>query len=304
MGANSMPRRLLVGAACLPALTLLTAALAQTPPSSPEPVQASSAQIPANPHLPSVPNSASNQNGVSLAALNTGKTSLPVPANTRPITSEEHADIFLARKDYAAAADYYRRALDERGSRNPAALWNKLGIAYQLNMNYAAARKAYKDATRTDTAFAEPWNNLGTTYFLQNKFGKSTKYYKHAIKLRPDAVSFHMNLSASYSRMKKFDQAVEECREALRLDPNVLIEHSPGATTVQARGADVQFYYYLAKVFASMSRPEDAVRYLRRALEDGFKDMKRLDQDPDFQKISRYPAYVQLRKNPPFAIED
>jgi tetratricopeptide (TPR) repeat protein len=113
-----------------------------------------------------------------------------------------------------------------------------------------------------------------------------------------------LNLSASYSRMKKFDKAMEECREALRLDPSVLVAHSAAATTVQARGSDVDFYYYLAKVFASMSRPDDAVHYLRRALEDGFKDMKRIDSDPDFQKISHYPAFVQLRKNPPVPIED
>ena len=68
--------------------------------------------------------------------------------------------------------------------------------------------------------------------------------------------------------------------------PNVLSRHSRSATTVQTRGADAEFYYYLAKALASMSRPNEAIHCLRRALEDGFKDMKRLDDDPDFQKIS------------------
>jgi tetratricopeptide (TPR) repeat protein len=220
---------------------------------------------------------------------------------TRPVTLEERADIYLARKEYEDAVDYYRRALRQQGS---ASLWNKLGIAYQLDMNLPSARKAYKQAAHQKSDFAEPWNNLGTTYYLQNKARKSVRYYKQAVKLRPEVASFHLNLSASYSRMKKFKEALEECREALQLDPNVLTEHSANAATVQARGTDVEFYYYLAKAFASMSRPDDAVRYLRRALEDGFKDMHRLDRDPDFQKISNYPAYVELRKNPPVAIED
>jgi tetratricopeptide (TPR) repeat protein len=288
--------------ACLAALALgitrIFASSGQSAPVHPAAGAASPAQLPSQQSTTPL----GNQPLVSTPSQ--GETaSLGAATRTRPISLEEHADILLARKEYADAVDYYLRAL-RQGSSKEAYLWNKLGIAYQLDMNYSAARKAYKRAAHYNSAFAEPWNNLGTTYFLQNKFGKSAKYYRRAIKLRPQVASFHMNLSASYSRMKKFKEAVEECREALRIDPNVLLEHSAGAATVQARGSDVEFYYYLAKVFASMAKPDEAVRYLRRALEDGFKDIKRLDQDPDFQKISRYPAYVALRKNPPVAIED
>lgn len=243
----------------------------------------------------------------------------PVPAQTDssnrtdPATQEtprkntlslqDRADIFLARKSYADAADYYHRALKQQGY-SSAVLWNKLGIAYQLEMDYGLARKAYKEAAHRRADFAEPWNNLGTTYFLQNKCRKSLKYYEHAIKLSPESASFHMNLGASYSKLKKYQQAIEQYRAALEIDPNVLNEHAPTAAVVQARGTDVEFYYYLAKVFASLARPDDSVRYLRRALEDGFKDLKRLDEDADFQKISKYPAYVELRKNLPVAISD
>jgi len=225
-------------------------------------------------------------------------------ADQKPaLTSEQRADIHLARKEYTKAIEEYRRALDERGSKD-ASLWNKVGIAYQMNEDYSSARKAYKRAVHAKPDFAEPWNNAGTTYYLQNKFGKSAHYYKRAIKLRPDAASFHINLGASYSRMKKAREAIQECQEALRLDPNILSRYARGATTVQARGTDAEFYYYLAKAFASMSRASEATRYLRRALEDGFKDMKRLDNDPDFQKIAQYPAFLELRKNPPVPIQD
>ena len=59
--------------------------------------------------------------------------------HSREITPEERADIYLARKSYADAIDYYHRALGQQGS--SANLWNKLGIAYQLDINYRAARK-------------------------------------------------------------------------------------------------------------------------------------------------------------------
>lgn len=219
------------------------------------------------------------------------------------ISLEDRADIFMVRKSYSDAADYYRRALAAKGRKDPA-LWNKLGIAYQQLMDYSPARKAYKEAMRQGTSFAEPWNNLGTTYYLDNKAKKSLKYYRQAIKLNPNNASFHMNLGTAYYQVKKFKETVEEYRTALSLDPNVMTERSSLGTVMQARAADAKFFFYMAKVFASTGRAEEAVRYLRRALEDGFNDQKMLDEDPDLKKISQFPDYVELRKNPPKAIKD
>jgi len=220
-----------------------------------------------------------------------------------PISAEERADIFMARKAYADAVDYYARALRDLGAPK-AVLWNKLGIAYQFQVDYRDARKAYHQAAKIQNDYAEPWNNLGTIYFLQGKYKSSVKYYVHAIALNPSSASFHMNLGASYTHMKRFPEAVDQYRQALLLDPNVLQEHSPVAPSIQAHGADKDFYFYMAKVFASLGRADESIRYLRHALEDGFRDYKRLDEDPDFAKISKVPEYIDLRKNPPVAITD
>lgn len=236
-------------------------------------------------------------------------TTEPAPGTTAPAPTkrelglEERADIFMARKAYGDAVDYYNRALVATGRANPA-LWNKLGIAHQQQLDYRRARKAYKEATKRDKAFAEPWNNLGTTYYLQDKPAKSVKYYRQAIKLNPKSASFHINLGTSYYRMKRIGQAIGEWSTALALDPNVLRDRSTLGTVVQARGTDVKFYFYMAKVFASLGRAEEAVRYLRRAFEDGFDELKLLDEDPDFKKISQFPAYIELRANPPKAIKE
>jgi tetratricopeptide (TPR) repeat protein len=221
----------------------------------------------------------------------------------RELTLEDRADIFMARKAYADAVDYYHRALAAKGQAN-AALWNKLGIAHQQQGKNSEARQAYKRAIRRDKTFAEPWNNMGTTYFLENKVKKSLKYYREAIKLNPLSASFHLNLGTAYCRQKKFDLAIEEYRRALELDPNVLTSRSTLGTAMDARGTDVRYYFYMAKAFASLGRAEEAVRYLRRAFEDGFNDLKLLDADPDFKKISEFPAYIELRQNLPKPIKD
>jgi len=246
-----------------------------------------------------LPSSLENQSSSTAPALETSETN-----REAPISAEEHADIFMARKSYADAINFYVRALRQPGG-SSALIWNKLGIAYQLQYDFRAARKAYKQAAKLRDDYAEPWNNLGTTYFLQNKFGSSVKYYVHAIALNPSSASFHMNLGTSYTRMKKYPEAVDQYRQALILDPNVLKEHSAIAPSLQpSHGGDKEFYYYMAKVFASLGRVDESLRYLRHALEDGFRDYKRLDDDPDFAKISKVPEYIALRKNPPVAIPD
>jgi tetratricopeptide (TPR) repeat protein len=235
------------------------------------------------------------------------------PALTTPspeITLEQRGDIFMARKNYADAADYYYRALKQASLKN-AKVWNKLGIALQQQSKFSNARKAYSNATREDKNFAEAWNNLGTVYFTvatgsksSKNLEKSIKCYRRAIELTGDAAAFHLNLGTSYYHLKMYSQAVEEYRTALGIDPNVATQESSVGTVVHPSGEDVEYFFYMAKALASVGNAEDATRYLRRAIEDGLSDPQRIADDPDFQKISQYPAFVELMKNPPVSIKN
>jgi tetratricopeptide (TPR) repeat protein len=231
-----------------------------------------------------------------------------VPSAPPKVSLEKRADIYMARKAYADAADYYQRALKQDGSSN-AQLWNKLGIAYQDQGDHRAARKAYNEALRRRKDFSEALNNIGTTYFLENKYSKSIKYYVRSLQASPDSATVHLNLGAAYFCRKKYKEAMQEYRQALTLDPQVLARQSALGTVIrpalgeQRHGVDPEYYFYLAKVFVSLGRPEDAVRCLRRALEDGLGDVGKIREDPDLQKLSSYPAYGELLDNPPKPIK-
>jgi tetratricopeptide (TPR) repeat protein len=225
------------------------------------------------------------------------------PSEHKEITLEERADIFMARKNYADAADYYYRAL-KRGSFQDAALWNKLGIALQQENKFRSAREAYQKAVHADPSFAEAWNNLGTVYFMANKYHKSVPYYRRAIAIKNDSAAFHLNLGTSYYHLKKYQQAVEEYRTALGIDPKVVLQQSALGTTIHAGGTDPGFYFYMAKAYASTGNAEQAVRYLRRALEDGYVTAGQVGDDPDFKKISQDAAYVELLRTPPVALKN
>jgi tetratricopeptide (TPR) repeat protein len=219
------------------------------------------------------------------------------------LTLEDRADIFMARKSYADAADYYTRCLKQPNCAS-APVWNKLGIAYQQELNYRAARKAYNKAVRLQKSYAEPLNNMGTTYFFEKRYKKSVQYYQRAVELNPSSPSFHVNLGTSYFHLKRYQEFVQEYRTALGLDPDVLTERTAVGTIMEARGAEPEYYFYLARVFASLGRVEDAVRYLRRAMEEGFKDQKKIDEAPELAKISQEPPFIELMKNRPTPIKE
>ena len=230
------------------------------------------------------------------------------PPEPSKFTFEERADMFMARKAYADAADYYQRALKQSGF-SPAQLWNKLGIADQQKGNNRAARKAYNEALHRRQDFSEALNNIGTTYFLENKYSKSIKYYLRSLQTYPGSALVHLNLGTAYYHKKKYAEAVKEYQHALTLDPNVLAGQATLGSEIrpvlgeQMHRAGGEYYFYLAKVFASLGRPEEAVRYLRRSLEDGFGDLKKIREDPDLQKMNQFPAYGELLANPPVPIK-
>jgi tetratricopeptide (TPR) repeat protein len=233
----------------------------------------------------------------------------PVYEKGLKLTDEEWGDLYMARKTYDAAIDHYSLAINSlNGSPQDkpevAVLYNKMGICFQQKLDYGKARKAYDSAIRMDKTLAQAWNNLGTTYYLDKRAKKSIKYYRRAIKLKPQGASFHLNLGTAYFARKKYQEASNEYRTAIQLDPDVLTRSAGAGTAIETRHVDANYYFYLAKIFASVGNSAEAVRYLERALEEGFKDRKRILDDPDFQKISSDPAFVALMKNPPVAIKD
>ncbi len=221
------------------------------------------------------------------------------------ISDEARADLYMIRKSYDNAADFYYRALEQQGFKN-ARLWNKLGIAREDQCQqkgcFVAARKAYISAIHLDKQYAAAWNNLGTTYYLDRKIKKSIKYYARAIRLKPGIATYHLNLGTAEYTIKKYPVAFNEFRRALTLDPNIFLDRATVGNVVEPVTASAQYYFYLAKVFASLGRAQQAVLYLRHAMEDGFRNKRKIRNDPDLKKISHDPAFVQLLKNPPLPL--
>jgi tetratricopeptide (TPR) repeat protein len=224
-------------------------------------------------------------------AMVDGNRAAQVEAPKTPLTAENRGDIFMARKMYSEAIEAFNQ-----GSHKDPVLRNKLGIANHSLMRLDAAKKCYEQAIKLKPDYSEAINNLGTVYYATKSYRRAISQYKKAIKLSPDSASIHSNLGTAYYARDQIALANEEYRTAMKLDPNVFERHSTYGVLLQERSvADrARFHYMMASIYAQDGRNELALQYLRKSLEEGYKDRKKLPDDPAFAGLRDLPEFKEL----------
>jgi tetratricopeptide (TPR) repeat protein len=209
------------------------------------------------------------------------------------LTLEQRGDIFMARKMYREAVDVY-----QQDQSNSAILANKIGIAYHQLTILPQARKQYELAHRLDSHYSEAINNLGTVFYAQKNYRKAIGQYKKALKLNPNSASIHSNLGTAYFARKSYENAFKEYQTALSLDPEVFEHRNSHGVLLQERSVDerAKFHFYLAKTYAKSGQTERALLYIRKAIEEGFKERSKFADDADFAAIRELPAFQELMK--------
>jgi tetratricopeptide (TPR) repeat protein len=211
------------------------------------------------------------------------------------LTTEQLADLYMVRKDYREAAQTYKRLADEN-PRN-AVYFNKLGIALHQQEALTLALKCYERATKIDPTYADAQNNIGTVWYQRKKYGKAIKSYQKAIKLRTDMAVLYSNLGYAYFGDKKYEQSLASFHQALTLDPH-FFEHngSRNGSVLQDRSVTDRgrFYYMLAKSFAQAGNIERCIIYLRKAKDEGFKELNAAKTDPDFASLLKNPEIQEI----------
>ncbi len=214
---------------------------------------------------------------------------------------EQQGDRLRADKAYLDALDYYAAALKKRPS---AALYNKAGICELMLFHYGLAKKDFDRAVKQDHTFAEAINNRGAVFYTQRKYKKAIKEYQKALKLQEDSASFHANLGMAYLESKQYAEMTVQFIRALQLDPDVFGRRSQGGIAAQLSSPEDQarYNFFLAKVYAQTGDSDDALQCLRRALENGYKDIDQVYKDASFARLRQDPRFAELMANKPRAI--
>ena len=215
--------------------------------------------------------------------------SAPPAVSSPPVSPEAAGDLYLARGEFVEAIDAYSRAPYD------AATLNKIGVAWHHLSAVSQARMNYERALSLRPNFPEALNNLGAAYFGQKKYSRSIRLYRRALQLSPDSAITSANLGTAYFAEGKSGPGIAAYRSALSMDPAVFDLDSPqiigGPITDQDRARQD---YCLAELFAQMNSQDRALDYLRKAFAAGFKDRRRLADDPAFATLRTIPDYATL----------
>jgi tetratricopeptide (TPR) repeat protein len=215
----------------------------------------------------------------------------PVPQANPAVTPELRGDIMMARKMFREAIDFYKP-----GAETSAVLANKTGIAYHQLQDLNNAEKYYRRAIKLNPKYAEAINNLGTVYYAKKSYRRAVNQYRSALRFAPNSASVLSNLGTAYFARKQYEDAMKTYEQAVAIDPDIFEQHSSQGVLVQERTIEERagYFYILAKTCAKAGMTDRSLQYIRKALENGFKDRDKFKADPEFSALQDNLEFQQI----------
>lgn len=212
---------------------------------------------------------------------------------------EKAGDAARMQKDYAQAIKYFQAAL--RKDKNNSTICNKMGVTELQNNNRRSARLDFEKAAKRNPRNAEAVNNIGAVEYLNKNYSSAAKYFKKAVALDETRATFHVNLGAAWFNQNKVDRALAEYTRALELDPEALNQNSRSGVMAQVTTQEEQsrYSYMLAKIYARRGDVDNSLRCLKKAKEEGYRNLAGVYQEEDFSKMWQDPRLHELVMPPP-----
>jgi len=213
---------------------------------------------------------------------------------------EKAGDQARSVKDYSLAIDYFQAAL--RKDHKNSIIYNKLGLAELRKDDLSSARVHFDRAVKLNSKYAEAVNNLGAIDYMRKNYGSAAKYFKKAVALNETDATFHVNLGAAWFSQKKMDRAIAEYMRAMELDPDALRHDNRTGISAQISSPEerAQYSYLLAKAYAKRGDIEGCLQCLKRAKEDGYRNLANVYKDEEFSRLRDNPKLQEV-VHPPTA---
>ena len=217
---------------------------------------------------------------------------------------EKRGDELRAEKAYVDSLDYFKAAL-EKNPKSPQ-IYNKMGIVKLQTYRLDEARKCFEKAIKLNKQFADAQNNLGVVYYELKKYGKAVKQYTKAIDIDESAPSYFSNMGAAYFSMKDYEKASMAYMKAVQLDPDIFERTSRTGVAAQLPSPEdrARYDYTMARLYAKVGLFERSLQYLRRAMEEGYKDIRMVYKDAEFSELRKDPRFTELMAAKPLAIPE
>jgi len=244
---------------------------------------------------------------------------------------EQYKEAIRVEPAMAAALDGLATEYLERLGRVDLALqWLRRQLSYDppnvqpyYNMAYACvgadrldeATEALERALELDPEFTEGLELLGHVYRLQGRYGEALAVFDRQFKVNEENVEPQYNMGVVYQSMGQSTRARDSYDRFRRIaqwrsednpgdveylfDLGLVLQRMgqpKGSAQVADRAAalDSTAYIEWARLRSVQGRSNESFHQLRRAIDEGFRDLIILKYHPDFQSVRKDPRYAKL----------
>ena len=115
-------------------------------------------------------------------------------------------------------------------------IWNILGAAYFGKAEHEQAIKAYEQAIKIKTDYAEAYNNLGVTFEAQGKSKEALSLFDQALSINANYAEAHLNKGNSLQKEGKLKESLISFNRALSIKPNYAEALNNMGAVLQSQG--------------------------------------------------------------------
>lgn len=206
------------------------------------------------------------------------------------LTIEQTGDILQIRGEYQAAIAAYAKVAPPS-----AAVWNKIGIAYQLLYDPKDAAQCYKEALKLESNNIPALNNLATILDSLQNYSSAERLYRKALRIEPGSAVILKNLGTNLLMQHEYRRGSEAYTLALKLDPHVFDEsHKPSVNDPAPTNEHGTVSYFKARNCARAGLSDCAIAHLREAFNQGSATVERVTNERDFDELRDTPELQRL----------
>ena len=185
------------------------------------------------------------------------------------------AAILMKRGEIDKAITHYLKAL--KIDPDSAEAHNNLGAALINKGEIDKAIKHYTSALEIDPENAEIHDNLGNAFIRKGKIDEAVRQYQEALSIQPDFIRALFNLAKAYSIKGEYGKVISACNKVIELQPNIS-----------------SAYYHIASAYARQNKIDDAIDWLKRAVNRGYDKWDFIRNDKDLESIRNTSYYRKL----------
>ena len=225
----------------------------------------------------------------SLAPDSSASAAPEIPGATRlEPAAEQLGNQLMQQHSYQEALEAFQ-SVPVRSAR----LWSRMGMAYQLLLDFNDAAHCYKESIKLDPHSARIYNNLATALDQLEDHRQAERLYREAIRLDPHSAVYFKNLGTNLLAQQQFEMGSEAYRQALSLDPHIL-DFRDTPSMALSRRENAVTNYVRARSCAQAGLIDCTVVYLGKALNEGSATPRKIASDSRFQAVLNTPEMQRL----------